>query len=195
MPGREPDLVHRSSPSGWDTRASKSRPSPGVLLETYGGVGAGVAGDPTRFFRVGGRAAGFISILRRTNILSPQLVLDGTAKPDSAPALPFTQLVGQPDFRGFDSRVDHISWVASLDYRWSMVRYLGPRLFVDVAEVGPDLGSAFKARPRVAAGFGLDLFSDSTEIAQAMMSFSGEGVRVLLSFGVPTQFGDRQHRR
>jgi hypothetical protein len=178
----------------FDTRASKSRPSPGVLVETYAGAAVGVGGDPTRFYRIGGRAAGFISILRRTNILSPKIVLDGTARP-AGEILPFTQLVGQPDFRGLDTRVDNLSLVASIDYRWSMIRYLGPRIFMDMASVGPDMGSIFKSAPRFAGGFGFDLFSDSTELAQAMMSFSTEGVRVLFTFGVPTQFGDRQHRR
>jgi hypothetical protein len=178
-----------------DTRASKSRPSPGVLLESYGGITTGLGADPTRFFRIGGRAAGFISIRRRTNILSPKIVIDGIAQPTWAPNVPFTELVNQPDFRGIDSRVDRLSVVYSLDYRWSMVRYVGPRLFIDAAQVGPDMGQMFKAPPRVAGGLGVDLFSDDTELAQAMMSFSTEGIRVLFTFGIPTQFGDRQHRR
>jgi hypothetical protein len=179
----------------FDTRASKGRPSPGVLLEAYGGVTAGLGGDPTNFYRLGGRAAGFISVRRRSNILSPKIAIDGIAAPPTAPPVPFTELVNQPDFRGIDSRVDKISVVYSLDYRWSMIRYLGPRLFIDAAQVGPDMATAFKVVPRVAGGFGVDLFSDDTELAQAMMSFSTEGVRVLFAFGVPTQFGDRQHRR
>jgi hypothetical protein len=179
----------------FDTRASKSRPSPGVLVEAYGGYTAGLGDDPTRFYRVGGRAAGFVSIKRRTNILSPKIIVDGTVLPAGAPPVPFTELVNQPDFRGLDTHVDRVSVVYSLDYRWSMIRYLGPRLFVDMAQVGPDVSSTFKATPRVAGGFGVDVFSDATELAQAMMSFSGEGVRVLFTIGVPTQFGDRQHRR
>ncbi len=178
-----------------DTRASKSRPSPGVLAEAYGGAAVGLGDDPSRFYRVGGRAAGFISILRHTNILSTKIIVDGTVRPDGAAPIPFTQLVGQPDFRGIDTRIDNLSLVASLDYRWSMIRYLGPRVFVDMAQVGPNAGALLKAPPRFAGGFGVDLFSNSTELGQAMMSFSTEGVRALLTFGVPTQFGDRQHRR
>jgi hypothetical protein len=179
----------------FDTRASKSQPSPGVLVELYTGAALGVAGDPSRLYRVGGRAAGFISILRKTNILSPKIIVDATARPSSVPLESFTLLDGQPDFRGFDSRVDYVSLVASIDYRWSMIRWLGPRIFLDMATVGPDPGALFKVPPRFAGGFGFDLFSTSTELAQAMMSFSNEGVRVLFTFGIPTQFGDRQHRR
>jgi len=178
-----------------DTRASKSRPSPGVLVGAYGGVAAGVGDDPSRFYRLGAQAAGFISVRRTTNILSPKLILDGTVRPAGAAPVPFTQLVGQPEFRGIDSRIDALALVASLDYRWSMIRYLGPRIFLDMAQVGPSMGALLKAPPRFATGFGFDFFSNSTELGQAMMSFSSEGVRVLFTFGVPTQFGDRQHRR
>jgi hypothetical protein len=181
----------------FDTRADTGQPSPGVLLESYGGgtVGVGGEGEPLRFYRVGGRAAGFLSVLRKTNILSAKVVLDGTVRPSGAPPVPFTQLVGQPDFRGNDSRIDSLSMVASIDYRWSLVRYVGPRLFIDMAQVGPDLGHMLNAVPRFAGGFGVDVFSSDTELAQTMISFSNEGVRVLFTFGIPTQFGDRQHRR
>lgn len=111
-----------------DTREWKTRPSPGVLLATYAGAAVGLGDNPSRFYRVGGRAAGFIPIVRHTNILSPKLVLDGTVRPGGSAPVPFTQLVGEPDFRGFDTRIDSLSMVASLDYRWSMLRYLGPRI-------------------------------------------------------------------
>ncbi len=179
----------------FDTRAQTGQPSPGVLLESYGGGTVGLEGDPTRFYRLGGRAAGFVSILRKTNILSAKIILDGTVRPAGAPPVPFTQLVGQPDFRGIDSRIDSLSTVYSIDYRWSMIRYVGPRLFIDAAQVGPSMGKLLTAPPRFAGGFGVDLFSNDTELAQTMISFSTEGVRVLFTFGIPTQFGDRQHRR
>jgi hypothetical protein len=166
-----------------------------VLVEGYGGAALGVAGDPARFFRVGGRAAGFFSIVRRSNILSLKIVVDGDVVPEGAAPLPFTQLLGQPDFRGMDTRIDHVSVVYSLDYRWSMLPWLGPRIFVDAAQIGPALGATFRVPPRVAAGLGFDLFSDSTELAQSLIAFSNEGVHVLFTFGIPTQFGDRQHRR
>jgi hypothetical protein len=110
------------------------------------------------------------------------------------PAPPFTALVSQPDFRGLDNRLDRLSIVASLDYRFSVMRYIGARLFVDFAVVGPDIGAAVDAEKRVAGGFGIDVFSKSTELLQFMLSFSGEGPRAFLTFGVPTLFGDRQHR-
>jgi hypothetical protein len=114
--------------------------------------------------------------------------------PTGAPEPPFTALVSQPDFRGLDNRVDRLSIVASFDYRFSIMRYLGARLFVDFAVVGPDIGAAVDADKRVAGGFGVDVFSRSTELLQFMASFSSEGARAFLTFGIPTLFGDRQHR-
>lgn len=178
-----------------DTREAKGRPSSGVLVEAYGGIAQSIDEASLRFYRLGGRAALFVSVLRPTNILSPKIALDGMVVPPSEGEPPFTALVSQPDFRGIDNRVDRLSLVASLDYRFSIVRYLGARVFVDVATVGPDIGAALDAPKRVAAGFGVDVFSSSTELAQMIVSFSGEGARASLTFGVPTLFGDRQHRR
>lgn len=176
-----------------DTRPTLGRPSSGYLIEGYGGIGKGVAGDGTSFFRAGGRGALFIPLLRRANILSPKVVVDGLVQPKGV-FVPFTELVSQPEFRGFDTRRDNLSVVASVDYRWAMIRYLGARLFVDVATVAPNVESLLAEPPRFAAGFGIDLYSKSTELGQFAMSFSPEGVRLLLTFGVPSSFGDRQHR-
>ena len=52
----------------------------------------------------------------------------------------------------------------------------------------------FEAPPRFAAGFGIDLFSDSALLGQLALAFSGDGVTFLVSFGLPAGFGDRQHR-
>jgi hypothetical protein len=178
----------------FDTRPTRARPSPGYLIEMYGGAAEGTGDDATRFYRMGGRVAAFFPILRPTNILSPKLVLDGMFVPAGA-RVPFTSLVSQPDFRGIDNRLDNVSLVASLDYRWSFNPYVGARLFVDMATVGSDVGVMLDASKRVAAGFGVDVFSKSTELAQMTVSFSSEGARAYFTFGVPSLFGDRQHRR
>jgi hypothetical protein len=177
----------------YDTRLTSGRPSAGALLEGYTWLARGTGDDPSGYFRVGGRGAVFIPILRSYNILSPRITLDGLAAALD-PHVPFTALVSQPDFRGFDLRRDYFSAVASLDYRWSLMRYMAARIFVDAAAVAPNPARIFEAPPRVAAGFGLDLFSDSALLGQLAFSFSGDGVRLLLSFGLPAGYGDRQHR-
>ncbi len=177
----------------YDTRLTSGRPSAGALLEGYGGLARGTGDDPSGYFRIGGRGAVFIPILRPYNILSPRVTLDGLA-PALDARVPFTALVSQPDFRGFDLRRDYFSAVASLDYRWSLMRYLAARIFIDAAAVAPSPAKIFEAPPRVAAGFGIDLFSDSALLGQLAFSFSGDGMRLLLSFGLPAGYGDRQHR-
>ena len=177
----------------YDTRLTSGRPSAGGLLEAYTGLARGTGNDPSGYLRAGGRAALYLPILRSYNILSPAVTIDGLA-PALDPRVPFTDLVGQPDFRGFDTRRDYFSAVASLDYRWSVMRYMAARIFVDAATVAPSPARLFEAPPRIAAGFGLDIFSDSALLAQLAFSFSGDGVRLLLSFGLPVGFGDRQHR-
>jgi hypothetical protein len=177
-----------------DTRPTVAKPSPGILVEGYGGYAFGTGDDPTRLVRLGGRAAIFVPVLRATNILSPRIILDGLATPGDA-QVPFTALTSQPDFRGIDDRIDRLSLVASLDYRWSVIEYVGARVFLDMATVGPDVGSMLNAPKRFAGGFGVDVYSGSTELAQMMVSLSSEGARAFFTFGVPPPFGDRQHRR
>ena len=177
----------------YDTRLTSGRPAAGALLEGYGGLARGTGGDPSGYARVGGRAAAYIPILRQYNILSPQLVIDGLV-PALDARVPFTALVGQPDFRGFDTRRDYVSAVLSIDYRWSLMHYLAARIFADAASVAPSLTKIFEASPRFAAGFGIDLFSDSALLGQIALAFSGDGVTFLVSFGLPAGFGDRQHR-
>ncbi|HSN99818.1 MAG TPA: hypothetical protein VLS89_16090 [Candidatus Nanopelagicales bacterium] len=184
-----------------DTRLFRARPSPGLLVEIYGGLSTGIAdadadpsdrASPIWLARAGGRVAGFIPIIRRTTVLSPKLVLDAVAELDGP--IPFNELPRQPDFRGHDTRRDRVSLVASLDHRWLLLRYLGARLFVDAATVGPSPAELDFAHPRIAAGIGIDVNSASAEIGRAALSFSTEGPRFLLSLGVAPLFGDRQHR-
>jgi hypothetical protein len=176
-----------------DTRKSVAMPSPGLLVESYGGLASGMGDAPTRFARAGARAAAFVPIVRETTIVSPRLILDGLGSVGGY-EVPFTALVTQPDFRNLDNRVDRLSLIASIDYRWSIIRYIGARLFVDVATVAPDLSSLFHAGPRPAVGLEMDLYSASTELAQFVLSFSKEGPVAFMSIGVPSMFGDRQHR-
>jgi hypothetical protein len=184
-----------------DSRPTRGRPSPGVLAEGYFGAAvapatSGALDDrDVAFMRMGGRVAGFIAIYRRTNILSPRLALDRLV-PLGGPAVPFTELPRQPDFRGFDNRRDGLSLVASLDYSWQLVDFLGVRVFVDTATTAPsvaELSVDTLKQLRFAVGTGLDLFVSSDDVGQLAFSASPEGVRALLSFGVPSDYGDRQH--
>jgi hypothetical protein len=87
-----------------------------------------------------------------------------------------------------------VSLVASLDYRWTLMKYAAARLFVDAARVTPSLDELRPEHLRWAAGGGLDLFSRHAQLGSLAVSGSPDGVRLLFSFGLAGAFGDRQHR-
>jgi hypothetical protein len=185
-------IVYSELAIRFDSRLTRGAPDTGFLLETYAGRADGIRETRTRFVRAGGRVAAFLELFAPSNVLSPKLVLDGLAPREGA--VPFNELPRQPDYRGFDNRRDYVSAVGSLDYRWTLMRYLGARLFTDAATVAPRLSELRLEGLRWDAGFGLDVFSRSTELGSLAFSASPEGVRLLILFGVSPTFGDRQHR-
>lgn len=180
-----------------DTRSTRGRPVPGVLVETYSGVARSFSREKFGFLRLGWRLQAFIPIYRRTNILSPRLVVDRIVRLNDE-LIPFYELPRQPDFRGLDSRRDDLSTVAGIDYSWKLVSFMNARTFVDIATVAPGFSDfTFEQIKgiRYALGAGLDIFSTTATIASVLLSTSPEGARVLFSLGEPDGFGDRQHRK
>ena len=175
------------------TRQDWVSEDPGVQFEAYAGYGKGIDGDNLHYLGAGGRAAAFVPVVRRTNTLSPKVVLDAMVPLDGQ-ELPFTVLVRQFNFRGFDLRRDKLSVIASLDYRWVIVRYIAAVLFVDAATVAPTFGGLFANVPRFAGGFGFDIFKSHADLARFAVSGSADGVRILLNLGPNPVGGDRQHR-
>jgi hypothetical protein len=175
-----------------DTRVRRNGVATGFLLEGYGGTARGASGDPSRFARTGFQMAAFLPFIRRSTILSPKIVIDALVP--AGGEIPFTELTGQPTFRGFDSRRDYLSAVASLDYRWVLGTFLDARLFGDVATVAPSVAEARFDHLRWAAGFGFDLHTATSELGRIAIAGSNEGYHLLFALGVPAGFGDRQHR-
>jgi len=178
------------------TRAHRGKPSPGAVVEAYVGGAHSTQGPAVAFMRLGWRVEGFISVYRKHNILAPKLVVDRLLPLSDLP-VPFNELPRQPEFRGFDTRRDNLSMVASLDYSWELVPFMGLRLFFDAASVAPSAGDLSLEQIeslRYAGGVGIDLYSDTAELARIALATSPEGVRLLLSIGEVERFGDRQHR-
>lgn len=174
-----------------DTRKNRGIPSPGFLVESYGGAARGIQGDAASFLRLGGRAGAFASILRPTNVLSPVLSLDGLVPIGQ---VPFTELPDAPEFRGAGERRDQVSLSGTLDYWWIFMRPFAARLFVDGTTLGGSLAKLDFAHPRVAAGFGLAVATRSAELGRLNLAFGTDGVRLTLSLGIDRGFGDRLHR-
>lgn len=188
----------------FDSRVSRARPVPGALIEAYvgGARNLGIVDQEIAFMRYGGRIAGFIPIYRQTNILSPRIVYDRLLSLNGHP-VPFYELPRTPDFRGLDVLRDNLSIVASLDYAWQVVPFMGLRVFLDATTVAPSWAEfSFKQIKELlyAGGFGVDLYTSTARLARLEIATmpdpydDGIAVRALFSVGAPTGFGDRQHR-
>ncbi len=184
-------IVYSEAAVRHDTREDRGSPKEGAYVEGYVGYAAGVGQDRTQYARFGFRGAIFLAIYRRTNILSPRLVVDRLAPLNKEP-IPFYELARESDFRGFHTRRDALSATASLDYRWGFAPQISGRLFFDLNSVGSELVKL--GGPRWSVGFGMDIYASAHDIGAWAFSFSNEGVGFFLSFGVPSSFGDRQHR-
>jgi hypothetical protein len=176
----------------YDNRTTRNDVSTGFSLQAYAGT-AEPFDDPSRFKRAGFEAAAYLPFVRPTTTLSPKITIDGLL-PDEGAVVPFMEMPGQPTFRGFANRRDYVSAVASLDYRWYLVRFLAARVFVDVARVSPSLAEMSLDHLRWVAGFGFDLHTSTSELGRIAVAGSPEGFHFLFTLGVPARFGDRQHR-
>jgi len=194
--GKNTWITYAEIAARFDSREFRGRPAPGVLLEGYLGSGWSLSGEPVNYARHGWRAAGFIPIYRRTNILSPRIVFDRLVPLGGLP-VPFYEIPSQPDFRGFDTRRDNLSMVASLDYTWQVVSFMSMRAFFDGATVAPALKEISLDQlkyMRFAGGLGFDFYNTTAILGRIAMSMSGDGPRLFVSLGNPEGFGDRQHR-
>lgn len=176
-----------------DTRSMSGPPRPGFVGETYFGYAHDLKGRPIRFLRAGGRVQGFIPIVRRTNLLALRFIFDGVRAVSDTP-IPFTELAGQPAFRGEDRDRDVTSYVASVDYIWQFASIMSTRLFVDFTTVAPAVDEVDFGAIRWAVGTALEIHSRSTDIARFGIAGSPDGVHVRLNIGSIDAWGDRQRR-
>jgi hypothetical protein len=186
-------IVYSEAALRYDSRANRGGAAPGALFEGYAGWASSVSGDDVEYSRYGVRAGLFLPFIRPTSILSPTIALD-TMTAAKHTVVPFTELVGQPMYRGFDNRRDYVSLVGTLDYSWYVSRFIAGRLFIDSAHVYPTLKEFRLDHLRWAAGFGIDLHSSTTQLGRIAFAISRDGFNFLFTFGVPAGFGDRQYR-
>ena len=177
-----------------DTRAVRGPPAAGLLLEAYGGSSQDTNGTYAPALHTGGRAAWFISVIRKTTIINPRVTLD-VISPLGSKGLPFVEYVSAGGFRGQSGRVDRVAALASLDYRWQLRPFVAARIFVDATTVAPTLPKLSLEHLAWAAGFAIDLHSTQTAIGRVGIAASPDTVSLILVFGLADPgFGDRQHR-
>ncbi len=177
-----------------DTRSVRGPPAAGLLLEGYAGTSQDVRGKYAEALHAGGRAAWFVSVVRKTSILSPRVTLD-VVEPLGDKLLPFRENAYAGGFRGLGAGTDRVAALASLDYRWQLRSYVAARIFADATTVARELTALGLTNLAWAVGAGIDLHSSATEIGRLGLSYSSGGAQLILVFGLADPgFGDRQHR-
>ena len=177
-----------------DTRSVRGPPAAGLLLEGYAGASQDVRGTYAGALHAGGRAAWFVSVVRKTSILSPRVTLD-VVGPLGDKLLPFRENAYASAFRGLGAGTDRVAALASLDYRWQLRSYVAARIFADATTVAREVTALGLTNLAWAVGAGIDLHSSATEIGRLGLSYSSGGAQLILVFGLADPgFGDRQHR-
>lgn len=191
--GETERIIYSEFDARFDSRSSRQGVEPGVLAEGYAGYAVGVVSTSATYLRAGARTAGYFPVMKRTNVISPKLVVDVLQPLEGD--VPFNFTLQQPDFRGPIERTDETSVVASLDYQWRLAEFMAARVFVDGATVAPSFSELAFDRMTYAVGLGLDAFGDQSLIGSTSLAFNHEGVRFTLRLGLAPIFGDRQHRQ
>lgn len=177
-----------------DTRRVRGPPAAGLLLEGYAGASQDVRGTYAGALHAGGRAAWFVSVVRKTSIISPRVTLD-IVETLGDKLLPIRENAYAGGFRGLGAGTDRVAALASLDYRWQLRSYVAARIFADATTVARDLTALSFTDVAWAVGAGIDLHSSATEIGRLALSYSSGGAQLILVFGLSDPgFGDRQHR-
>ncbi|MGZ3420141.1 MAG: hypothetical protein ACXWUG_08190 [Polyangiales bacterium] len=188
------DRVYTEAAARLDTRAVRGPPVAGLLLEGYLGASSDIHGTYSSAMHAGARAAWFVSVVRKTNILSPRLSFD-VVDPSDRGALPFREYAYASGFHGPDGRVDLAAVLASIDYRWQLVPYVAARLFVDATTVAPSITALRVDHLAWAVGAGVDFHSSTTQIGRIGLAYSAKSIQLVFVYGLSDQgFGDRQHR-
>lgn len=191
-----PFMIYSEVAARYDSRAVRTRPSPGAVVEAYAGSARALGGAPSSFVRLGLTAGYGAHLHRKSNVLAVRLAVDELV-PTGGGVPAFPERYRAPNFRGFDTRSDDAGFLGSLDYTWLLAPALGMRLFLDALSVAPSLtkvGVEQLQNMRFAGGFGIDVFGGDATLASLTTSFSADGVRILVNVGTPSVQRDRQHR-
>lgn len=192
-----PYVLYSEVAARMDSRRVRTRPSAGWVLESYAGAGRSMDASRAGFARMGARASYAAPVMRKSNLVTLAVALDGVA-PFPGASLSFVELEHQAGYRGFDTRRDFVALLVSADYTWVLAPALGMRLFADAVTVAPSLrgfGVEELQNMRLALGLGLDAFAGDNTLASLGLSATGDGPRVFATFGPPVANGDRQHRQ
>jgi hypothetical protein len=179
-----------------DSRPRKALPPSGTYFEAFaGGV---VPIDEYSFFHGGVELAQHFDLYKQTRVLVLRAALEGVG--GEREAIPFTELSrlgGSQTLRGYvqDRYRDRVAAVATAEYRYPIHAMLAGAVFVDVGEVGSDLGDLFNPGPfsdwKLGGGGGFILHGDDDVIVSLELAY-GEAFTLLFSTDPLRAFSKRE---
>lgn len=179
----------------YDSREIPGMSSPGVRVETHGGVSLGVGSDESRFARGGIDAAVYIPVIRRNRLLVPRVALDVLENLNDPVEISFAEYPRHNLFRGEATRTilraDYVMVQPSLEYQWPLSYNLRATLFLDYLLVGQSLDELTFSDAPYAYGLGLVVHGTHNTVAAIGVASGSEGFRFLLTIGAFQHINDR----
>ncbi len=184
----ETEQLYNEFSCRFDTRSNVKELSPGIRLEGYWGYATGMNMDKSQFIRTGFDAAFYIPVILRNRLIVPRILFDSVHNQNENFAIPFTEYMRQPAFRGVSSRhllrTDNYSMVTSLEYQWPLTQHFRGHIFYDMLLVSQELKSLTLHQNPYAIGIGFDLNQSHSEISRVSLTTGSEGFRFILTMGL-----------
>ncbi len=183
------ELMYAEMEITLDSRSNGSISPAGITIEGYTGYAEGVNSD-IEYLRVGSDIEVFIPLLKNNRLIVPHIALNMVENLNDDLPLPFTEYPRHPTFRGVSSRrllrIDNLSLVPSIEYRWPLTHSVNGYLFTDVLMVSEDFEHISSKDAPWAAGFGMRVRIHRIEVGGLSAAVGSEGIRILLSIGAET---------
>ncbi len=190
------EIIYQEIAAYYDTRKGDSYTAPGTRFGIYAGYVRGINHDPQRLQRWGAEWFSRIPVIQQNRLLIPRIVFD-TVSPIGDSPIAFTEYPRHPTFRGVSGRMllrnDRFSMVPSLEYQWPLSFNLSGHLFIDYLLVSDSLWGFSMVNSPWAIGLGADFHGLESVLATGYMAIGSEGIRFLLTLGLPMLSGERSN--
>lgn len=195
----EGELVYdsRRPVSSWQSRAIDAT---GWYLAAHFGRAAGIAGDPTDYYRYGGEIQRYLDLYHGSRVLALRVLVDAVGgtngrTDDKISFAELPRLGGSEFLRGYTiGRFrDRSLALATAEYTWDLGNYLAAYGFVDVGRVLPSLRDIELDDDDVRVGFGggVQIHTNSSFLMRGQLAASREG-NILLELVISPVFGRRE---
>ncbi|MBD3374785.1 hypothetical protein GF406_07120 [candidate division KSB1 bacterium] len=190
------EMIYQEIAVFYDTRKRDTYTAPGTRFGIYAGYARGINHDPQRLQRWGAEWFSRIPVIQQNRLLIPRIVFD-TVSPIGDSPIAFTEYPRHPTFRGVSGRMllrnDRFSMVPSLEYQWPLSFNLSGHLFIDYLLVSDSLWGFSMVNSPWAIGLGADFHGLESVLATGYMAIGSEGIRFLLTIGLPMLSSERSN--